>query len=134
MANLARQLISFGGIGTLGFLIDAAVFTVTNLFLQNLYLSRVVSYLAAASSNWFLNRKFTFAASDRPPVEEWGRFLLLQAAGGAVNYGVYALLVTAYGFFAAHPVAAIAIGSIAGMGVNFLTAKFFVFGDPRNQP
>ncbi len=132
MLNLARQLISFGGIGTLGFIIDAAVFTGANLFLQNLYLSRLVSYLAAASSNWILNRKFTFKASDRSPVQEWGRFLLLQTAGGAVNYGVYALLVTAYPFFASHPIAAIAVGSVAGMGVNFLTAKFFVFGDARD--
>ena len=127
MMKLARQLISFGGVGTLGFLIDAAVFTCVNLLLQNLYLSRVVSYLAAASSNWFLNRKFTFGASDRSPMQEWGRFIILQTAGGAVNYGVYAFLVTAYSFFASTPVAAIAIGSIAGMGVNFLTAKFFVF-------
>ena len=125
--KLARQIFSFGGIGTLGFLIDAAVFTIVNLFLQNLYLSRVVSYVAAASSTWFLNRKFTFAASDRSPVQEWGRFLLLQLAGGAVNYGVYAFLVSAYEVFRAFPVAAIAAGSIAGMGINFLTAKYLVF-------
>ncbi len=126
---LTRQLISFGGVGTLGFLIDAAVFTIANLFLNNLYLSRLVSYLAAASFTWLLNRKFTFAASDRPPVQEWGRFVLVQTVGGAVNYGVYAILVSTYAFFTAHPVAAIAAGSIAGMGVNFLSAKFYVFGN-----
>ncbi len=128
MMKLARQLFSFGWIGTLGFLIDAAVFTIVNVFLQNLYLSRVVSYVAAASSNWFLNRKFTFDASDHSPAHEWGRFLLLQLGGGAINYGVYAFLVSAYEFFEGFPIAAIAAGSIAGMGVNFLTAKFFVFG------
>ncbi len=133
MLNLARQLISFGGVGTLGFLIDAAVFTAANLLLQNLYLARAVSYFAAASSNWFWNRKFTFGASDRAPAQEWGRFLVLQTAGGAVNYGLYALLVSIYPFFAAYPIAAIAAGSVAGMGVNFLTAKFFVFGDVGDQ-
>lgn len=125
--KLARQLTSFGGVGAIGFLVDAAVFTITNILLQNLYLSRAVSYLVAASATWFLNRKFTFGASERSPWEEWGRFLLLQSAGGAVNYGVYAFLVTAYEFFNAHPIATIAAGSIAGMGVNFTTAKFFVF-------
>lgn len=124
-------MISFGGVGTLGFLIDAAVFTLANLVLQNLYLARAVSYLAAASSNWALNRKFTFAASARQPIHEWGRFIVTQSAGGAVNLGVYAMLVTAHSFFMAHPIAAIAVGSIAGMVVNFLTAKFFVYGDAR---
>lgn len=128
MMKLARQVFSFGWIGTLGFVIDATVFTVVNLFLQNLYLSRVVSYLAAASSNWILNRKFTFGASDRSLVHEWSRFLLLQLGGGAVNYGVYAVLISAYAVFRDFPIAAIAAGSIAGMGVNFLTAKFLVFG------
>ena len=127
MLKLARELLSFGWIGTLGFLIDATVFLVANLFFQNLYLSRVVSYVAAASSNWILNRRFTFAASDRSPVHEWGRFLLLQLGGGGVNYGVYAFLVHEYDYFRGFPVAAIAAGSIAGMGVNFLTAKFLVF-------
>lgn len=124
-------MISFGGVGTLGFLIDAAVFTIANLLLQNLYLARAVSYLAAASSNWALNRRYTFAASARQPFHEWGRFVVTQSAGGVVNLGVYAMLVSVYSFFTAHPIAAIAVGSIAGMIVNFLTAKFFVFGNAR---
>ena len=131
--TLARQMISFGGVGTLGFLIDAAVFTLANLVFQNLYLARAVSYLVAASSNWALNRRFTFAASNRQPVHEWGRFIVTQSAGGVVNLGVYAVLVSAYAFFAAHPVAAIAVGSVAGMAVNFLAAKYLVFGDARED-
>ena len=129
-----RELVSFGGVGALGFLVDAAVFTIVNAFLGNLYLSRIISYISAASSNWFLNRRFTFGASACSPWREWTRFLTLQLAGGAVNYGVYAWLVTAYAFFAGFPVAAIAAGSIAGMGVNFLTAKFFVYGRRAERP
>ncbi len=127
MMQLIRQLFSFGWVGAIGFVVDALVFTIVNIFVQNLYLSRLISYLAAASSNWFLNRKFTFGASDRSPLHEWGRFLLLQLGGGAVNYGVYAWLIGAYEFFRGFPVAAIAIGSIAAMGVNFTTAKLFVY-------
>lgn len=127
MVSLARQVVTFGGIGALGFLIDATVFSLVNSVAQDLYLSRVVSYLAAASATWFLNRKFTFTDSGRPAAQEWRRFILLQACGGAVNYGVYAFLVSANPVFNAYPIAAIAAGSIAGMGLNFLTAKFLVF-------
>lgn len=133
MVIFARQIISFGGVGTLGFLIDAGVFVVANALLGNLYLARVVSYLAAASSNWALNRRFTFGKSRLQPVHEWGRFIVTQSAGGAVNVGVYAALVSSCAVFTENPVAAIAVGSVAGMGVNFLTAKFFVFGNAREQ-
>jgi len=127
MVSLARQILTFGGVGALGFLVDASVFTLVNFFAQDLYLSRIVSYLAAASATWFLNRTFTFADSGRPAAQEWRRFVLLQTGGGAVNYGAYAILVSVSAFFNANPIGAIAAGSIVGMGVNFLTAKFLVF-------
>lgn len=125
--HIVRQLFSFGWIGVVGFVVDAAVFTVVNVFLQNLYGARVISYLAAASTTWFLNRKFTFDQSNLSPWREWRRFILLQTAGGAVNYGVYAFLVSSYAVFTSFPIAAIAVGSVAGMAVNFTTAKFLVF-------
>ncbi|MEO1253189.1 MAG: GtrA family protein [Pseudomonadota bacterium] len=125
--TLARQLGSFSWIGVVGFLVDAGTFLVLFGFVENLYGARAGSYLAAASATWFLNRRFTFAASEHSMLEEWGRFIALQTGGGAVNYGLYAALVASIAFFASNPVIAIAAGSLAGMGVNFLTAKLFVF-------
>lgn len=126
-ATSVRQFAIFGAVGVLGFAADATVFTIVNAGLDNLYASRVVSYLAAATLTWFLNRTFTFRSRGESATGQWARFLALQTAGGAVNYAVYALLITVSPAFAAFPVAAIAAGSLSGMGVNFLTAKFLVF-------
>lgn len=122
-----RQILSFGGVGAVGFVVDAAIFTLVNLFWTSLYGARVISYLAAATTTWALNRRFTFGASDAPPWREWVRFVVSQSGGGLVNYGVYAFLVSMIEFFTRTPVAAIAVGSLAGMGVNFMVAKFYVF-------
>ena len=125
--TLLRQLFSFGAVGTVGFVVDAAVFTIIDFVLDNFYVSRIFSYLAAVTTTWYLNRKVTFSASDRSPLHEWARFAFLQSAGGLVNYAVFAFLVATQSFFTSFPVAAIAVGALAAMAVNFTTAKLFVF-------
>ncbi|MEM8770594.1 MAG: GtrA family protein [Pseudomonadota bacterium] len=132
LVKLTRQAVSFGGVGVVGFIVDATVFTVSNVILQNLYWSRAVSYLAAVTTTWFLNRKLTFGASGRNVVHEWGRFAVTQLGGGAVNYGVYAWLVASFELFYRMPVAAIAVGSLAGMAANFAAAKFLVFNQRKD--
>lgn len=131
--QLFKQLVTFGGAGTIGFLIDTVVFTLVDALIGNPYISRIISYLFAATGTWFLNRRFTFAASGLSIWREWSSFLVLQSGGGIVNYAVFAWLITMFGFFASYPVAAIAAGSIAGMGVNFATAKFLIFERNENK-
>jgi putative flippase GtrA len=93
-----------------------------------LYAGRVVSYLTAATFTWAANRKFTFAQVDAAsPLRQWGKFIAANAVGAAVNYGVYAALVTFIPLAAAYPVLGIAAGSIAGLAFNFSASKKWVF-------
>ena len=60
-------------------------------------------------------------------VGEWWRYLGAMLGGGAVNYAAYSAVI---GFGPANPLlplAAVMCGSLAGMTVNFISAKFFVF-------
>jgi putative flippase GtrA len=50
-----------------------------------------------------------------------------NAIGGAVNYGVYAAIVTYTADAAAWPVIGVAAGSAAGLVFNFAVSKFWVF-------
>ena len=129
----AGEFLRFAAVGVVGFFADTAALTlVLNFPFLNLYTGRVISFLVAATTTWALNRRFTFArAGAGSPAEslavQWLRFLGANALGGAVNYGVYASLVTFTALGAAWPVLGVAAGSIAGLGFNFTVSKFWVF-------
>lgn len=123
-----RQFLSFSVVGVIGFLVDSSVLYLGLELGLGLLSGRGVSYMAAVTATWALNRQFTFGASRRRPVVEWARFATTQLAGAAVNLGTYFALVTGSGFVARYPVLGVAAGSIAGLAVNFAVARAFVFG------
>ena len=127
---LATQLLRFGAVGTAGFVVDSAVLLLALAAGLGPYVGRMVSYLAAASANWALNRAWTFRghAAPQPMLGQWGRFLAVNLSGFAVNYGVYALLVAGVPLVAANPVLGVAAGSLAGMAGNFVLSRRYVFG------
>lgn len=125
---IIAQFLRFGVVGTAGFLVDAAVLMAMLALGAGPYGGRVVSYLAAASATFALNRAWTFRAAARAPVaRQWGVFVALNLLGFAANYGAYAALLSASPLVAAHPVLGVAAGSLAGMFINFLLARHFVF-------
>ncbi|WP_235035610.1 GtrA family protein [Roseomonas sp. 18066] len=124
---LIGQMLRFGVVGTLGFLVDTGVLYAALQLGAGLYLGRVFSYVAAATGNWALNRAWTFQATGAPAARQWALFLAVNLVGFAVNYGTYALLVGHLPLAAAHPVLGVAAGSLAGMAGNFLLSRRFVF-------
>ena len=123
-----REFLRFVMVGAAGFFVDAgALMVATTTLGLGLYSGRVFSYLCAATFTWILNRRFTFAKTEEVAVIQWLRFLGANALGGAVNYGVYAALVTFSAVAAATPVLGVAAGSAAGLIFNFLVSKYWVF-------
>ena len=96
------------------------------------YSSRVVSYLAAATVAWALNRRLTFAdrATDGA-LAQWARYLGTNLAGALLNYAVYALLVSGITGWHAPAFVAVACGSLAGLSINFAASSRFVFRRAR---
>ncbi len=120
-------------IGGIGFLVDSAVLYAMLLYFSlDLYTARLVSYFAAASSTWLLNRHFTFTRFKDPrKLRQWLNFLMFNGVGGVVNYSVYALAVSFIPFIARHPIIGVALGSTAGLIFNYNCARFFVFKAAR---
>src|SRR4051812_8374040 len=109
------EFIKFGMVGVIGLLVDIAVLyvciDVTGL---GLYASRVVSYFAAATTTWALNRVFTFSGTHAGKAHhQWARFIVVNAVGGVVNYAVYAALIASGAPFVTHPALAVAAGSLS---------------------
>ena len=124
---LVAQFLRFGTVGTIGFLIDTAIVYALRGSL-GLYGAGMVSYLIAATSNWALNRAWTFRGQGSGPAHrQWARFLAVCLVGFVLNRGTYAALVTWIPLCAAQPVFAVAAGSVAGMFVNFALTRRVVF-------
>lgn len=125
-----RQLVLFSIAGTLGFLVDAGVVSLlVNGLGWNPYGARVVSFLCAVATTFALNRRYTFAAAAGGDARrQAGQYLVAMIGGFAFNYGVYALLIHQLAVVRAWPVIGVAAGSLAGMLVNFISSRFWVFG------
>ena len=132
------EFLLFSMVGVAGFLVDSGVLYLVRFLLGlDPYLGRVISYVAAATTTWRLNRRFTFPHADaRLPHRQWAKFLISNAVGGLVNYGVYAAIVSSVSHTVATLTMAVAAGSLSGLGFNFFASRAFVFtrawedGDP----
>jgi putative flippase GtrA len=133
---ILQQAVRFAAVGVLGFLVDAGVLSVARSLLGlDLYSSRALSYLAAVTATWALNRAFTFKEhASAAKLREWARFCAANTGGGAVNLGVYALLVNYVPLVHEVPVLGVAAGSLSGLLVNFTLSRIYVFRAHRVRP
>jgi len=125
--KLGRQFLSFAVVGAVGFVVDVAVLYLVAPLL-GWYGARVLSFLAAATATWALNRRYTFKArnANASVLREYLGYLVTMLGGAVVNYGAYVLVLHwASGAWA--PAAGVALGSCAGLAVNFLSARYLVF-------
>lgn len=125
-----RQFLLFCIAGTLGFLVDAGIVQALVAQGADPYLARLFSFLCALTATWAFNRRYTFGAvrSERAG-REWLRYFVAMLGGFAVNYAVYAVLVYSLPDIRRWPALGVAAGSIAGLLVNYLSSRYWVFRD-----
>lgn len=125
---MPRQFIRFAIAGGVGFVVDAGVLYLMLALGTGAYLGRVVSFLCAAFVTWQINRRITFERiAGKSAWREWYEYLIAMTFGGLCNYGAYVVTLKMLPGGAASPLIAVAAGSVAGMFVNFATAKLWVF-------
>ena len=131
--HLRREIILFAISGVFGFIVDAGIVQfLVREWAVNPYEARVISFLAAATTTWSFNRKFTFAGkSSGSRRRELLRYIVAMAGGFALNYGAYALCVATWPLVRTWPAIGVAIGSVAGAVLNFLTSKYWIFRAPK---
>jgi len=138
--NIAQRLwaapfFRFAVVGTGGFVVDTVVLYAMIMVGLDRYSGRAVSYLCAATFTWFGNRTITFterrASGASGMAAEWLRFMVTNLGGGAVNYTVYAVLVTVSPTVHTYPILGVAAGALSGMTVNFFASRWLVFTSER---
>lgn len=132
-----RTFFWFGLTGVVGFMVDAGVlhFMVAE-WNTNLFVARGCSFTCAATTTWIINRIITFAAPRRRPrrlAAEWTAYFTASVAGGCINYLVFALAVRLFPLLHQIPTLAVALGTLAGMGFNFLMYSRYVFRPLRQD-
>lgn len=104
------KVLRFCVVGGSGVVID---FGLTYLLKEKLrlhkYLSNALAFSVAASSNYFLNRIWTFESHNPEIFKEYSHFILIALIGLLINTGILYLLHT-------------------GKGKNFYVAKAFAMG------
>lgn len=129
MSKLRAEMVSFAVAGVAGLVADVGVLYLALGLGAGYYGGRVLSFLAAVWVTWQINRRYTF----KPDAEggslwaEWWRYLSAMLGGGAVNYAGYSIAVALLPPHPLLPLVAVAAGSVGGMFVNFISAKFYVF-------
>lgn len=128
---LAGQLFRFSVVGTTGFLIDAALLHALLATGMGPYAARVPSFVAAVTWTWLLNRSFTFRAPRHEAMGgEWAAYIRLMLIGAGLNYGVYAVALWQSLLVREWPVIGVALGSIAGLLVNFFNSRRLLYTAP----
>jgi len=131
---LRRQILLFAISGLIGFIVDAGIvqFLVREIGMDP-YGARVLSFLAAATTTWGFNRRYTFAGhGGGSRRRELARYLVAMAFGFALNYGAYAFCVATWPLVRSWPAIGVAVGSVAGAVVNFLSSKYWIFRRPAS--
>jgi len=123
------QFIRFSIVGGLGFCVDTAVLYVAIYLLDTgPYLGRVLSYLVAATSTWYLNRIITFPDNrGGHKGKEWLKFVSYSCLGGIVNYATYVIYMRYSGLSLLAPVIGEGLGACSGLLVNYTLSRHLIF-------
>jgi putative flippase GtrA len=126
------RFLRFALIGTAGFLVnEGTLWLALNVLGANKYVAGLLAFIVAVTFTWWGNRKLTFheRAVHGPwaALFEWGRFVIANSLGFAVNYSIYVSLVTFAPSPENSPYLALACGAIAGLFFNFVMSNRVVF-------
>jgi len=131
------EFIKFCLIGGSGMIVDLTfVFISMQIFSNLVFISqsfrfriaRVIGFVFALTSNFLLNRRFTFAKAHIGHIyRQYVLFFIVSLIGFGVNWSISVYLHENTVFFNTHYLVAALMGIIAGTLINFCGSKFIVF-------
>jgi putative flippase GtrA len=131
----SRRLPGFALVGAVGFLVDAGILTALMTgYGFGPYAARAISFTAAVTTTWYLNRRWVF---DRQAVPLSGReyfsYVTVQVIGALINLLVFVVAIELVTSLRDIPVVPLAIGAGVALLFNFGASSRFVFGGNHRQ-
>lgn len=110
----------FAGAGAIGFLIDGGILTALHAAGWSALHARLVSMTVAITATWLINRRFALKpARELPRPIEYACYFLIQLAGAALNFGIFALCLHLWPSLSRVPIVPLAVGAAVAMFFNF---------------
>ena len=133
---IVRQIGAFAIIGSLGFICDAGLTLAFAGLGAAPLAARAPAAVIAVTLTFLLNRTLTFAAQGAPISGAALRYAIVSCLGVAINYGVYAGVVSLATMSGLTPTPVlltfcVACGSGVAMVTNFIGFRTFAFARRR---
>ncbi len=117
------RILRFGGVGLLGFAVDAGLLTWLQRVDIDIYVARTVSFAAAVSVTFMLNRMYTFSASAFPSAGQIAGYGAAQLLGALLNFAVFWLVLSWRPSWITEPWLPLAIASACSMLLTYSLSK-----------
>lgn len=125
-----QQLTKYVIVGGIGFIIDGGLFSALVASHLNPYESRAISFTAAVSVTWILNRRFTFdtAPPEARRVESpLAIYIWVQLLGALLNLSIFFLLELLNPLPNLPEITYLALGSLISMFATYYLSSKKVF-------
>jgi putative flippase GtrA len=138
---LLTQLVRFGVVGGMGFIVDVGVFNLLRAHTPFGWAwwpvaAKAISTVLAIAVNWIGNRSWTFKEHRRADTgREAAEFLIASLIGGGVSLLCLVVSRDVLGLTSAldDNISANVVGLLLGSAVRFCTYRWWVFGDRRSD-
>ncbi|MCR5445754.1 MAG: GtrA family protein [Bacteroidales bacterium] len=88
LRTLILKFLKFGVVGASGFVIHGGLlYLLRDVVGINQFVANTVGFICAASSNYFLNRVWTFRSKEKQMGVEYLKFILVSIVGLGINNG-----------------------------------------------
>jgi putative flippase GtrA len=125
---LSAELVRFAVVGVVGFLVDGGVLQLlVSAAGWSPFLARVVSFPAAFTATFVLNRLWTFQGLRMSAGRAYGAYGAIQLVGALINLAVFYACVLIEPRLYERPLIALAIGAGVAMLFNYYASRRVVF-------
>jgi dolichol-phosphate mannosyltransferase len=123
--SLSHQFVRFAAVGASGYVVNLAVFTVAVHGIDVHYqVAAVLGFLVAVTSNFLLNRHWTFVGHGGRRTHQAARFLIVSVAAFLLGLVLLSVLVGGFGM---PSVLAQAISIVAATPLSFVANRLWTF-------
>lgn len=129
MWSEGTTLVRFAIVGIGNTLVDFGMFFLLTSMGVSYVLAQVCSYSAGVINSYVWNRTWTFRVQEKASVHQFFQFTLLNL----VSLGTTVILLQLLQLAAISLFTSKVIATIAGMAVNFIGSRFWVFSSERER-
>lgn len=128
---ISQRLPGFAAVGAIGFFIDASILTLLMTSVDlNPYTARAISFTAAVTSTWYVNRRWVFnQRAVQMSGREYASYVVVQVIGAIINLLVFIAAIELIENLRNIPVIPLAMGAGVALLFNYGASSRFVFAD-----